>query len=162
VRTKVTARLSSSDAKASAAALQVIRDALVANGFRLTGASSTEVTALGPGMWSMRQNPIRGVSKAVARARGSTIEIDAELAGAERLGLFVMLLPLALTLGLAVVLVGAQRGTFAANPDSVVYLFLLPVVWMILGPVLRWRVRRRTSNALEALVASAATVSRGS
>jgi cytochrome c-type biogenesis protein CcmH/NrfF len=54
----------------------------------------------------------------------------------------------------------SQRRQPATEPANLVSLFLLPILWLVLGPVLAWRVRKRTEGAIEALLASAAEVAR--
>lgn len=153
---KSTRRISGSEP----GALKVVRDALIANGFTVTASGQNVFTALGPGLHSTKQHPIRGVSKAVVRTRGSTIDVDAELGGATRLGRVVMILPFVLALVLSLVVGLGGRRQPEPEPTPVLYLIGVPLLWIALGPLLAWRVRKRTVGAIEALLESAAVVSR--
>lgn len=137
-------------------ALIVVRDALVANAFTITEASQTGFTATGPGMNSNNQNVIRGVSKAVVHTEGNTLHISAELGAARRLGLFAMFFPPGLCLFLAAVF-----AALGPRHHNAVYVpLLLAVPWLVLGPLLARMLRRRTEQAVEALLQSAAAISR--
>ena len=143
-------------------ALRVVREALVANGFAIVEASPTEVTAIGPGMFDSRQNPLHGVSKAKFRAEDGVIRAQAELGGAVWLGRFAMFFPLGLGLLLAMLfgLMGLKPGR-PGSPSSPVLIPLIAVSpWLVLGPLLGRFIRKRTEKAVEALVQSAATISR--
>ena len=134
----------------------VLRDALVANAFTITEASQTGFTATGPGMNSNNQNVIRGLSKAVVHTEGNTLHISAELGAARRLGWFAMFFPPGLCLFLALVF-----AALGPKHHIAVYVpLLIAAPWLVLGPLMARLLRRRTEQAVEALLQSAAAISR--
>jgi hypothetical protein len=137
-------------------ALSAVRDALVANGFTFTVADRTEFTATGPGMNSNNQNAIRGVSQITVRAVGTTLQAEAELGAARRLGRFAMLFPPGLCLLLAVVF-GVLH---PKQPSAALVPLLLAVPWLVLGPLLAWFLKRKTEQSVDALLHSAAAISK--
>lgn len=137
-------------------AVTVLRDALVANAFTITEASQTGFTATGPGMNSNNQNAIRGVSRAVVLTEENTLHISAELGAAKRLGLFAIIFPPALCLFLAAVFAGLG----SKHHNAVFVPLLIAAPWLVLGPLLARMLRRRAEQAIDALLQSAASISR--
>jgi hypothetical protein len=136
--------------------LAVVRDALVANAFTIAKVSKTGFTATGPGMNTNNQNTIRGVSMAEVHAEGNRLHISAELGAARRLGLFAILFPPGLRLILAAVFAVA-----GLNHRNAVYVPLfIAAPWLVLGPLLARMLRRRTAQAVDALLQSAASIAR--
>jgi hypothetical protein len=138
-------------------ALRVVRDALVANGFTVRSAGTSELEAVGPSMTSSKQNPIRGVSRARVRVQGSMLEMEADLGGVARLGWIVTIVPVALGLILAAVV--WLRGRSAGDTASALAPLLTSAVWLIVGPLIAARIRGRTVKSVEALLCSAADTS---
>jgi hypothetical protein len=137
-------------------AVTVLRDALLANAFTITEASQTGFTAIGPGMNSTNQNAIRGVSKATFHAEGKAIHVTAELGGAAWIGRFAIFFPL----GLGVVwAIAFGMLWWPKHRDAVIVPLLVAAPWLLLGPLMARMVRRRTEQAIEALLQSAASIS---
>jgi hypothetical protein len=137
-------------------ALARIRDALLANGFTITTARSTELTTTGPGMMSNKENPIRGVSAATFLTQGGQLHVTAELGGAAFLGRFAIYFPLGLGL-FFVILFG--WGRFSSGPAGILTPLLSVAPWLILGPLIARMIRKRTEKAIDALLQGAAITS---
>jgi len=138
-------------------AVSMLRDALIANAFTITEAGQTGFKATGPGMTSTNQNAIRGVSTATVRAEGNVIHVAAELGGAAWIGRFAVLFPLSLGVLLAMVF---GMLWWPKHRDAVIVPLLVAAPWLLLGPLMARTVRRRTEQAIEALLQSAASISR--
>jgi hypothetical protein len=135
------------------AAIKIVRDALVANAFTIVSASPTAFEATGPGLISSNQNSLMGISKASVRAEQGVLQVQAELGGAARLGLFVMVFPFVLGGVLILTLHLANR------PNGLLAPVLAVSPWVVLGPLMARLFRRRTEKAINALVLSAASIS---
>jgi hypothetical protein len=143
-------------------AIRVVRDALIANGFTIVEAKPTEFTATGPGMMSTNQNAILGVSKATLRIDGAVIHVKAELGGAAWIGRFAMFFPIGLGVLLAAVfwVIRQAQGNLANKPTAVLAPLLAVSPWLVIGPLMARFIRKRTEQAVDALLQSAASISR--
>ena len=109
----------------------------------------------GPGMQSSRQNPLCGASRMRWVQDGRTVTLEAELGGARWMARFVKVFPLALTLGLVVVL-GIVFGFVLAPQQQIMTLATLgaiavfdTVIWLLLGPMMARGIENRTRQALD-------------
>ena len=135
------------------AAIRVVRDALMANAFTITSLSPTAFEATGPGLSSSNQNALLGVSKATFRAEQGLLHVEAELGGAARLGLFVMVFPFVLG-GILIITLSAVN-----RPKALLAPLLAVAPWVVIGPLMARMFRRRTEKAINALLLSAASIS---
>ena len=94
-----------------------------------------------------------GDTKVTFRAERDAIHVQADLGGAARLGLFVMIFPLGLGVILAVVL------SLATKPNAVIAPLLAVAPWLVLGPLMAHYIRKRTQKAIDALLQSAEAIS---
>jgi hypothetical protein len=132
--------------------------ALTAVGFRIVERSPTVIELAGPGMNSSRESGLVGATRLRVVARSHELALDAELGGVERLSKFVRYFPVALSVGLFVVLAivfwvkfGNQVGDWWMWPlGGAVGINLL--VWMLLGPIMSRMIEQRTRQALDALL----------
>jgi hypothetical protein len=137
-------------------ALARIRDALLANGFTITTAKSTELAVTGPGLMSTKENPLRGVSVATFLTQGGQLHVQAELGGAAFLGRFAIYFPLGLGLFFVAVF---GLGRLSSGPAAVIAPLLSVSPWLILGPLIARMIRKRTEKAINALLQGAAITS---
>ena len=147
------------------AAMRLAMNALVANGFRLADKSEHELSFLGPGLNSSRENPVRGATAVRLTWSCGSLSLDAELGGVRRMARFLIFFPLAmaaffLLLGGLLLSFGLRSG---ANPAmfaglAVPALALSP--WLFLSPWMIRRIRARTVLALDDLLGSLALASR--
>ncbi len=138
-------------------AVKVVCDALIANGFAIADANSTGVTATGPGLISSNQNAILGASRASFRTEGGVLHVQAELGGAAWLGRFAMFFPIGLGV-LLVIIFGAMW--WPQKPTAVVIPLIAVSPWLVIGPLMARSIRRKTERAIDALLQSAASMSR--
>jgi hypothetical protein len=138
-------------------ALRLGETSLTAVGFQLTSRTPTSLQAIGPGMNNSRESALVGASHITINNSRGELTLEAELGGAERLGRFAKLFPLALVLALAGVLSVVFLLTF--GPGSWVIsvvggsvLFALP--WLVVGPLIAGSIHRRTCRGLDAFLAS--------
>jgi hypothetical protein len=142
-------------------AFRLAESALTATGFRLTERAPESMELVGPGMNSTRQSALVGASRVRVRRGDATLELEAELGGAERMSRFVTLFPIGLVLFLGVVLSAVFLIVFGAG------MWIAPVaavvgvnagLWLFLGPAMARGIRARTERALDALLANMAVV----
>lgn len=128
---------------------------LTAAGFRTKSSSSGSAVFEGPGMRNNRQSPLLGASRIRLVARGEKLNLEAELDGARKLGLFARIFPPALCLFLGLLF----TVLFSVQQDNT--LWMLPVysvvggmllMWLILGPILARRILANSRKALDLLV----------
>ncbi|MDP8242550.1 MAG: hypothetical protein P9L94_00605 [Candidatus Hinthialibacter antarcticus] len=125
-------------------AWQTLQQTFINNNFSIKphGASGFELT--GPGLNSTKQNPLLGISKGACRLQGSTIELSAELGGAQFMQRFVLFFPIGLGLILALVFSLTMGGwTAVATP------LLAVAPWLVLSPLLSRWIHNRTERAVE-------------
>lgn len=145
-------------------AIRIVRDALIANGFRIVDSCAGELTMMGPGMNSSRENPLRGVSLVTARVNQTQLELDAELGGVARLGRFVFFFPIALGLLLMLffAIIAWAIANFGQQPLPSLIPLLTPLLttlpWLVIGPWMTRIIRRRTERAIDALVHNATMI----
>jgi hypothetical protein len=85
---------------------------------------------------------------------GNSLRISAELGAARRLGLFALFFPPGLCLFLFVIFIA-----LGPRHHNAVYVpLLIAVPWLVLGPLLAKLLRRRTEQAIDALLQSAASI----
>ena len=138
-------------------AFRLAEASLTAISFRLTERSSSSLEAVGPGMNNTRQSALVGASRVrITNGRGD-LSLEAELGGVKRMSRFVTLFPVGLVLSLAIVL-GGVFGTLFGPGIWMVPVAVssggLAIVWLVLGPLMARGIRRRTCQALDALLAS--------
>jgi type IV secretory pathway TrbD component len=141
-------------------AFQLAESALAALGFRLKLRTPASLQFVGPGMNSTKQSPLTGASRIDIRAGSSSMDLEAELGGAEFMARFVSYFPLGLCVALAAVLslvFGILFGTGMWMVAVAVAAGGPAVMWLFLGPVLGRRIRERTCRALDALLESMVT-----
>lgn len=139
-------------------ALEVARETLVRNNFRLLSTTSTSFEAEGPGMHSTGQNPLVGISRVRLEAIGHDLLATAELGGLRRMVAILFLLIGGLTV--MCVLMAIFKGPSA---ESMSHSRLLVAVgptapWLVLAPLMIWWMRRRIERALETLLSNASAV----
>lgn len=140
-----------------AAALQAVETTLLPNGFRLVKSSPSHLEWKGPGMQSSKENPLRGATEILFQARDGFLKLDASLGGVRAMSLFVCLFPLVLWGGFAVAGLMKPRDDGGAFMTSALWGV---GIWLILGPALSLWFRRRTTRALEDMLANAAACAR--
>lgn len=134
-------------------ALRVFEAALLPNGFRVVDSSSSRLQFKGHGMQSTKENPIRGATEVTIEAKAGALKLDASLGGVVALSLFVCLFPLALWAALTVPDMLKSTGDSWALTAKSLY---GGGFWIIAGPAMSLWIRKRTTNALEDMLASAA------
>ena len=137
--------------------LEALKAAFIANGFQVSASGRGEFVARGPDLRSTDQNPLKGVSEARVRAIGSQMEIHAELGGALWMRRFILLFPP--LLGVAV---SAGLAAFFWAIGILMRVWFVPLVilcaelpWVVLGPLMARRVRKRTEEAVDSLLLNA-------
>jgi hypothetical protein len=137
-------------------AFGLAESALTALGFRITQRSPESLEAVGPGMNSMRENPLTGASRIRFRRSPGEMAVEAELGGVERMSRFVTLFPIGLCLAIAVTFV------VIFGPPVPMAAWMAPAIialpWLVLGPWMARFIRTRTCRALEALLANMVTL----
>lgn len=137
------------------AALQAVEQALVPNGFRLVDSGPHRNEYAGRGMNSSRENPLRGATRIEVAAATRVLRLHADLGGVRRLALFVCIFPLVLWAGLTLAPMVARGGD---RMEIGMAGMIGTAVWLIVGPLLAWTIRRRTVRALDDLLGGAAAV----
>ncbi len=135
--------------------LNAARDTFVQQGFLLTSVSKDGFDVRGPGMSSTKQNPLVGVSQAHLSASASDITIRAELGGVRVMQYFVMIFPPALVLGLGILF-------YFVLPNGEMFAkYMAPgfmLQWLLLGLLLSYWIRRRTTRAVDVLLQNAVAI----
>ena len=136
-------------------ALAVAQSTLLASNFVVVSASETSLQVKGRGMTSTRGNPLKGMTEGTFIVRNSAIEVSAVLGGVQWLKKFLRIMPLSMAV-LFLVIFGA-----IAIFDPIFrlwWIFLIPIAalspWLILAPVFGRSMERRTTAALDDLVAN--------
>ena len=138
-------------------ALAIAQNALIAANFQITSKTDYELHAIGRGITSTRQDPLKAATDITILIRNSSIEVNAVLGGADRMKKFLRVLPLGMALLFLLVF-----GTIAVFvPDfRRWWIFLIPVAallpWLILGPVLTRSVRTQAEAAINSLLGNMA------
>jgi hypothetical protein len=143
----------SADRDAANAALSQMRNALVANGFRLTQMDEDGFAAEGPGLLSSYENMIRGFSRIHVSISGRRLTLSGELGSVDRLAKFITWFPILLGGGLAIF--------FLLLLDQVSYVPLIAVApWIVLGPLMGRHFRNRSIREARALLDSALLIAK--
>lgn len=137
------------------AALKAVEAVLVPNGFRLVDSGPGRNRYAGRGMNNSRENPLRGATRIEVAAQTRVLRLHADLGGVRRMALFVCVFPLVLWAGLTLAPMIATGGD---RMDISMTGILGTALWLVLGPVIAWVIRRRTVRALDDLLAGAAAV----
>lgn len=145
---------------------------LMTHGFAVVYQDDHEIEFAGPGLKSTRQNPILGASTVIIRANHGRLSIEAEYGGVESLRRFMFRFPLLLGLGLgsafavmmtAMLVVIRLTGVRFDFGAPIVWwlpiLALLPALlavspWVVLAPWIRHHLERKTTVAIETLMAN--------
>jgi hypothetical protein len=130
-------------------ALSLAASALTAVGFRITEQTVQTVKLIVEKVpWSVRRT--------FGLPKGKVNSLDAELGGVARMARFLILFPIGLTVGLGVVL----SLVFVAICGVAGWIIALgaavggnTVLWLLLGPLMARKIRARTQQALDALLA---------
>lgn len=136
-------------------ALHAIEATLLPNGFRLVDSGPGRNLYAGRGMNNSRENPLRGATRIEVDAATRVLRLQADLGGVRRLALFVCIFPIVLWAGLTLapmIAHGGDRMQIGAAG------MVGTAVWLVVGPLLAWVIRRRTVKALDDLLAGAAAV----
>jgi hypothetical protein len=138
-------------------ALRLAESSLTAVGFQLIARTPTSLEAVGPGMNNSRESALVGASHIVIKGGRGELTLDAELGGADRLGRFAKLFPLALVLALAVILSVVflfvfGPGLWVVGVSTGTVLFALP--WLVVGPLIAGSIKKRTCRGLDAFLSS--------
>ncbi len=139
-------------------AFEVAVAVLTGLGFRLVERSPTAIEFSGPGMNSSRESGLMGATRIRIAGRTRELALEAELGGVLRMAKFVRYFPLALSLGLFLVLAVVFWATMR-HPMGDWWIWPLGgalainvVLWMFLGPMMSRMIERRTRQALDALL----------
>lgn len=152
----------------------VLHDAVVTltnRGFVIVRRDENFAELNGPGLYSIKQNPLRGASRIHLERQGQQLNLDAELGGVDAMRKFLLWFPLTLGLGLGVIFgvfggfaFGRQFGVGFGVPWARGWMWLLaafggamlPVApWLLFSPIMSKVIRARTEQALESLVQNA-------
>ena len=137
------------------AALKAVEAMLIPHGFRLVDSGPGRNRYEGRGMNNSRENPLRGATQIEVAAQTRVMHLHADLGGVRRMALFVCVFPLVLWAGLTLAPMIAHGGDRMEIGTAGM---LGTAVWMVVGPVIAWVIRRRTLQALDDLLAGAAAV----
>lgn len=138
--------------------------ALAPHGFRVERRTESEVELSGPAHIGSSHQALGGASRIVARASSRRLAITAELGGVARMRRFLLVFPVTMCGGLAVVLGTVFAFTFDASQWKFVGSLLGTIVgiqsvaWLIVGPLVTRKFESKTRAALDALATSVATV----
>lgn len=135
-----------------------------AAGFVIESQMGPAIELRGPGMQSSRQNPLCGASRMRWVRDGRAVTLEAELGGAKWMARFVKVFPLALTLGLVVVL--GVVFAFVFDPQQQITTLAAlgaiavfdTVIWLVLGPVMARGIENRTRQALDSYFTNVVTL----
>jgi len=128
-------------------AMEAARSYFMASGFKLDQPRENELIALGQRMYSTKQGPISGVSRARISVSSNSIEISAELGGVKFMKQFLYLFPPALAGFLALIFI-----FIPGVPGYAPLIAALPVLpWVVLSPLMAGWIRNRTIQALDTL-----------
>jgi len=117
-----------------------VESTLLPNGFRVIKKDESSIEFTGRGMNSTKEDPIRGATKISLIAESGILHLTANLGGVLFMSLFVCFFPPLLILFLSY---------FNSNDSGVTnHLW----VWLIMGPMIAYWVRRRTVKSLNILL----------
>ncbi len=131
--------------------LSIAESQLANRGFRIVKKNDEMVEVTGPGLNSTKQDPLLGASMIRLSGRVGTLNLEAELGGAQFLSNFVRRFPFMLCIGLAIVM----EITFALTLPgrNALWFGLVPILaaspWIIIGPLMAKSILKRTENSLE-------------
>lgn len=164
---RVAAKLS----KPAEKALDLAKQSLATNGFRVESQTEDYLIAVGPGLRSTSQNPLLGATRITLKVAEHHLAMEADLNGVRTLQSFVRWFPLGLGLVLGVTLgvvqgfvLGSQSGVGFGVPWASGWRWmaltlggsLLPVSpWLILAPMISRSIEKRTKSSLDTLVINA-------
>jgi len=140
-------------------ALAIAQNALIAANFQITSKTDYELHAVGRGITSTRQDPLKAATDITIILRNASIEVNAVLGGVDRMKKFLRILPLSMALFFLLVF-----GTIAFFvPDfRRWWIFLIPVAvlspWLILGPIIARSVRAQAEGAINSLLGNMVTL----
>lgn len=164
-------------AHTSEQAMELARNILASNGFKVESLpgeamNAAGLNATGPGMQSKRQNPLLGAKHLTLRIAEGHVAIDADLSAMQRLKRFVYWFPWGLSLVLAITLGTIFGFQFGSQTESgfgipqfegwkwmvlVIVVGLAPALpWLILSPLLARSLERRTKLAIDTLCVNVA------
>lgn len=145
-------------------AFDAVITSLTPAGFKVKEATPDSLSMSGPGMNSTRESPVLGATEVRLLARESSLALEADLGGVERMTRFVRLFPPLLSIGICLVVgfvlylqFGQQLPTQVFGAIGFVAL-ANSALWIVLAPMISRRMRSRTCLALDALLTNAATV----
>ena len=159
----------------SQGALQKALLILTNNGFAILSRDESSASLSGPGLNSTSQNPLLGASKISVVEDGSTLRLDAELGGAERMQRFVKSIPWAAGFGAGLLHVmlgvqfGWQFGVGFGVPGANGWIWLMmsfgiatlaALPWVFISPWMANSIRSKTEQALKNLVINAVQLSK--
>jgi hypothetical protein len=149
-----------------AKALEAAIAPLTSLGFRIVDKSATAVEFQGPGMNSTRESALLGATRIRVIARSHELALEAELGGVEFMSRFVRWFPLALSVGIFVVL-SLVFAIAWGNRIGAIWIWPLAAavgvnvaVWLLLSPLLSRRMVARSCLALDALLGNLAIAGR--
>lgn len=141
---------------------------LMANGFELVAQDGTSMEFTGRGMNSTKQNPLLGATRIAIEADHGELHLDAELGGVERMRRFLTYFPQAMSVGFVLFfgvlmgfVFGQQNGMGFGVPFAPGwkwFLFVVPLAtaglapWPVVAPLMTKQIRKRTTQALDALL----------
>lgn len=140
-------------------ALAIAQNALIAANFQIVSKTDFDLHAVGRGITSTRQDPLKAATDITMLIRNSSIEVNAILGGADRMKKFLRILPLSMAALFLVVF-----GTIAVFvPDfRRWWIFLIPVAvlspWLVLGPVIARSIRAQAEDAINSLLGNMVTL----
>ena len=125
-------------------------------GFRIVSKSRHALEFTGPGMSSTRQNPLRGASDVKITIDFSSITLDAELGGVEKMKKFLIYFISGMAL-FFVLLFGilhfVHESFKSMEPVTLFFIVTSPFyVWIILIPLMTKSIKHRAENALDTLI----------
>ena len=132
-------------------ALRVIEETLLPNGFHIVKSDASRLELRGPGMWSSKENPIRGATVVSVEARDSVLHLDTSLGGVARLARFACVFPIVLWFVLGLMSATKAEAGGLLTTKSLYWIG----IWLVVGPALAFWIRRRTIGALDTMLLNA-------
>jgi hypothetical protein len=130
--------------------LSTIRDQLIQRNFRIERQFENGLAFHGPGMHSSRQDALLGMTHVEVHVTSNEVSLQADLGGVRFLKWFVTLFPPGLGLGLFVLFLFVLPNRGAAFAP-----LLATAPWLVLGPVMAWLFKKRTTSAIETMLDNA-------
>ena len=145
-------------------AFRLAEAALTAIGFRFTERTAAALEMVGPGMNNSRESALLGATRIRVSNGNSELACEADLGGVKWLSRFVTVFPIALVLGLGLVLTIVFSliqgpGMWILAVAGAVGLNAL--MWLVIGPLMARGFRSRTDRALDSLLANMVAVGEG-